>query len=103
MRAVVDHLLASPGSNKYQLDPAVVKMDIPELDQDVIVQQSSAGLISDFDRSLGPFLRKPNGHLRSRVRVQEVARLTLQVRSSSMLSRPSLEWLASRRLADVLI
>ena len=71
---------------QFQLDPAKVKMDIPELDQDVIVQQSSAGLISDFDRSLGPFLRKPNGHLRSRVRVQEVARLTSQVRPSLILS-----------------
>ncbi|KAH7031218.1 tubulin folding cofactor D C terminal-domain-containing protein [Microdochium trichocladiopsis] len=54
-------------------------MDISELDQDVIVQQSSAGLIADFDRSLGPFLRKPNGHLRTRVRVREVARLTSQI------------------------
>ncbi|KXJ85532.1 tubulin folding cofactor D C terminal-domain-containing protein [Microdochium bolleyi] len=54
-------------------------MDISELDQDVIVQQSSAGLIADFDRSLGPFLRKPNGQLRTRVRVREVSRLTSQV------------------------
>ncbi|KAJ1333499.1 tubulin-specific chaperone D [Microdochium nivale] len=53
-------------------------MDSSELDQDVVVQQSSAGLIADFDRSLGPFLRN-KGQLRTRVRVREVTRLTSQV------------------------
>ncbi|KAG7138464.1 hypothetical protein HYQ45_004440 [Verticillium longisporum] len=50
--------------------------DAPEDDRDVKLQKASSDLIADFDRSLTPFLRKPNGELRTRVRISETARLT---------------------------
>ncbi|KAI5919861.1 tubulin folding cofactor D C terminal-domain-containing protein [Camillea tinctor] len=54
-------------------------MDASDQDRDILIQKSSADLIADFDRSLDPFLRKPNGHLRRRVRVREASRLTSQL------------------------
>ena len=54
-------------------------MDASEQDRDVLIQRYSADLVEDFDRSLEPFLRKPNGQLRRRVRMREAARLVSQV------------------------
>ncbi|KAI1083562.1 tubulin folding cofactor D C terminal-domain-containing protein [Whalleya microplaca] len=54
-------------------------MDAPEHDRDVVIQRNSADLIADFDRCLEPFLRKPNGQLRRRVRLREASRLTSQL------------------------
>ncbi|KAI1503965.1 tubulin folding cofactor D C terminal-domain-containing protein [Biscogniauxia marginata] len=54
-------------------------MDASEQDRDVVIQKYSADLVADFDRSLDPFLRKPNGQLRRRVRMREATRLTSQV------------------------
>ncbi|KAI0848250.1 tubulin folding cofactor D C terminal-domain-containing protein [Daldinia vernicosa] len=54
-------------------------MDAPEQDRDVVVQKYSADLVVDFDRSLIPFLKKPNGQLRRRVRMRETARLMSHV------------------------
>lgn len=54
-------------------------MDESEVDRDVVIQRSSADLIADLDRSLYPFLRKPNGQLRTRVREKETSRLVSQV------------------------
>ncbi|KAI1377523.1 tubulin folding cofactor D C terminal-domain-containing protein [Hypoxylon crocopeplum] len=54
-------------------------MDAPEQDRDVYIQKYSSDLLADFDRSLEPFLRKPNGQLRRRVRMRETARLMSQV------------------------
>jgi tubulin-specific chaperone D len=56
-------------------------MDESELDRDILIQRYAADLIADFDRSLGPFLRKPNGQLRRRVREKETSRLVSQVSS----------------------
>ncbi|KAI1179412.1 tubulin folding cofactor D C terminal-domain-containing protein [Nemania sp. FL0916] len=50
-------------------------MDIVEGDRDVFIQKYAADFIADFDSSLGPFLRKPNGQLRRRVRSRETSRL----------------------------
>ncbi|KAK6065557.1 beta-tubulin cofactor d [Seiridium cupressi] len=54
-------------------------MDESELDRDIVIQRYSTDLIADFDRSLEPFLRKPNGQLRTRVRERETSRLVSQV------------------------
>lgn len=54
-------------------------MDETELDRDIVIQRYSADLIADFDRSLEPFLKKPNGELRTRVRERETSRLVSQV------------------------
>ncbi|RYP65385.1 hypothetical protein DL770_009016 [Monosporascus sp. CRB-9-2] len=54
-------------------------MDESELDRDVVIQRYSADLVADFDQSLEPFLRKPNGQLRRRVRTRETTRLVSQV------------------------
>ncbi|KAH8681145.1 tubulin folding cofactor D C terminal-domain-containing protein [Xylariales sp. PMI_506] len=54
-------------------------MDEPDVDRDIVIQRYSADLIADFDRSLEPFLRKPNGELRTRVRARETWRLVSQV------------------------
>ncbi|KAH9887125.1 tubulin folding cofactor D C terminal-domain-containing protein [Xylariomycetidae sp. FL2044] len=54
-------------------------MDASEQDRDVLIQKYSADLIADFDRSLGPFLKKPNGQLRRRVRMRETLRLISHV------------------------
>ncbi|KAI1430364.1 tubulin folding cofactor D C terminal-domain-containing protein [Xylaria sp. FL1777] len=48
-------------------------------DNDAFIQKHAADFIADFDRSLGPFLRKPNGQLRRRVRARETLRLMSQV------------------------
>ncbi|KAF7529424.1 hypothetical protein G7054_g9872 [Neopestalotiopsis clavispora] len=53
-------------------------MDETELDRDIVIQRYSADLIADFDRSLEPFLRKPNRELRTRVRERETSRLVSQ-------------------------
>lgn len=58
--------------------------DAPEDDRDVKLQKASSDLIADFDRSLTPFLRKPNGELRTRVRISETARLTSTVREPDL-------------------
>ncbi|ORY62966.1 tubulin folding cofactor D C terminal-domain-containing protein [Pseudomassariella vexata] len=50
-------------------------MDASGQDRDVLVQQASADLIADFSRCLGPFLRRHDGQLRSRVRVRDTSRL----------------------------
>ncbi|KAM0328232.1 hypothetical protein ACHAQA_005641 [Verticillium albo-atrum] len=50
--------------------------DAPEDDRDIKLQKASSELIADFDQSLVPFLRKPDGQLRTRVRISETARLT---------------------------
>ncbi|KAK3688078.1 tubulin folding cofactor D C terminal-domain-containing protein [Podospora appendiculata] len=54
-------------------------MDAPEEDLDIKLQKISGDLISDFDRSLRPFLRKKDGAggtlVRSRVRSRETDRL----------------------------
>ncbi|KFH40835.1 Tubulin-specific chaperone D-like protein [Hapsidospora chrysogenum ATCC 11550] len=51
-------------------------MDAPEADVDITLQKVSADLISDFDRFLPTFLRKPEANgssrVRSRVRAREV-------------------------------
>ncbi|KAI0457528.1 tubulin folding cofactor D C terminal-domain-containing protein [Xylaria acuta] len=52
-------------------------MDAP--DSDVFIQKHAPDFIADFDRSLGPFLRKPNGQLRRRVRSRETSRLIAHV------------------------
>ncbi|KAI5868583.1 tubulin folding cofactor D C terminal-domain-containing protein [Durotheca rogersii] len=54
-------------------------MDAPEQDKDIVIQKFSADLAADLDRSLAPFLRKPNGQLRRRVRMRETARLVSNV------------------------
>ncbi|KAI1133594.1 tubulin folding cofactor D C terminal-domain-containing protein, partial [Nemania abortiva] len=54
-------------------------MDVVEGDRDVFIQKYASDFIADFDRSLGPFLRKPNGQLRRRVRSRETSRLISQV------------------------
>jgi hypothetical protein len=69
-----------------------LKMEESELEQDIVIQRYSADLIADFDRSLEPFLKKPNGQLRTRVRERETSRLVSQVgviRSKSSVSRYS--------------
>ncbi|KAM7198583.1 Tubulin folding cofactor D C terminal domain containing protein [Naviculisporaceae sp. PSN 640] len=50
-------------------------MDAPEDDLDIKLQKISGDLIADFDRSLGPFLRRKDGVVRSRVRSRETERL----------------------------
>ncbi|KAK3491844.1 tubulin folding cofactor D C terminal-domain-containing protein [Neurospora crassa] len=54
-------------------------MDAPEDDLDIKLQKISNDLIADFDTSLVPFLRKPNGSggtvVRSRVRSRELERI----------------------------
>ncbi|EAQ87225.1 hypothetical protein CHGG_03844 [Chaetomium globosum CBS 148.51] len=55
-------------------------MDAPEDDLDIKLQKISGDLIVDFDKSLRPFLRKPDGaggtaSVRSRVRARETERL----------------------------
>lgn len=50
-------------------------MDAPEDDLDIKLQKISSDLIADFDRSLGPFLRRRDGVVRSRVRSRETERL----------------------------
>ncbi|KAI0868846.1 tubulin folding cofactor D C terminal-domain-containing protein [Hypoxylon argillaceum] len=54
-------------------------MDALDSEQDVFIQKHASDFIADFDRSLGPFLRKPNGQLRRRVRSRETSRLISQV------------------------
>ncbi|OTA63772.1 hypothetical protein K449DRAFT_368700 [Hypoxylon sp. EC38] len=54
-------------------------MDAPEQERDIYIQKYSADIIADFDRSLPPFLRTPNGQLRRRVRMRETARLMSNV------------------------
>lgn len=54
-------------------------MDAPDQDQDVLLQKFSVDLVADFDRSLVPFLKKPDGQLRRRVRMRETARLISHV------------------------
>ncbi|KAI8633400.1 beta-tubulin cofactor d [Xylariaceae sp. FL1651] len=54
-------------------------MDATENERDVFIQKYAADFIADFDRSLDPFLRKPNGQLRRRVRFRETSRLISQV------------------------
>ncbi|RYP62115.1 hypothetical protein DL771_009861 [Monosporascus sp. 5C6A] len=54
-------------------------MDESESDRDVVIQRYSTELVADFDQSLEPFLRKPNGQLRRRVRTRETTRLVSQV------------------------
>lgn len=54
--------------------------DAPEDDKDIKLQKISGDYIADFDRSLEPFLRKPDGQLRSRVRINETTRLASSVR-----------------------
>lgn len=59
-------------------------MDAPEDDLDIKLQKISADLITDFDKSLGPFLRKQNASgnspVRPRVRTRETDRLISSVR-----------------------
>jgi hypothetical protein len=59
-------------------------MDAPEDDLDIKLQKISGDLIVDFDKSLRPFLRKPDGaggtaSVRSRVRARETERLISSV------------------------
>ncbi|KAI0541245.1 tubulin folding cofactor D C terminal-domain-containing protein [Xylaria digitata] len=54
-------------------------MDALDGERDVFIQKHAADFIADFDRSLDPFLRKPNGQLRRRVRSRETSRLISQV------------------------
>ncbi|KAI1268860.1 beta-tubulin cofactor d [Xylariaceae sp. FL1019] len=54
-------------------------MDASERERDVFIQKHATDFIADFDRSLGPFLRKPNGQLRRRVRFRETTRLISQL------------------------
>ncbi|KAH8157758.1 hypothetical protein CIB48_g10486 [Xylaria polymorpha] len=53
-------------------------MDAQDSERDVFIQKHAPDFIADFDRSLGPFLRKPNGQLRRRVRSRETSRLIAQ-------------------------
>ncbi|KAK4214402.1 tubulin folding cofactor D C terminal-domain-containing protein [Rhypophila decipiens] len=50
-------------------------MDAPEDELDIKLQKMSGDLIADFDKSLGPFLRRKDGVVRSRVRSRETERL----------------------------
>ncbi|KAI0553332.1 tubulin folding cofactor D C terminal-domain-containing protein [Xylaria curta] len=50
-------------------------MDALDNERDVFIQKHAPDFIADFDRSLDPFLRKPNGQLRRRVRSRETSRL----------------------------
>lgn len=50
-------------------------MDAPEEDYDIKLQKVSSDLIGDFDRSLLPYVRKPTGAVRSRVRIRDTERL----------------------------
>ncbi|KAM7198150.1 Tubulin folding cofactor D C terminal domain containing protein [Rhypophila sp. PSN 637] len=50
-------------------------MDAPEDELDIKLQKMSGDLIADFDRSLGPFLRRKDGVVRSRVRSRETEQL----------------------------
>ncbi|KAH6664759.1 beta-tubulin cofactor d [Plectosphaerella plurivora] len=61
--------------------------DAPEDDRDIKLQKVSADFIADFNRSLHPFLRKPDGTLRSRVRMSETTRLTSNIRGPSVVLR----------------
>jgi hypothetical protein len=67
-------------------------MDAPEEDLDIKLQKISSDLIAEFDKSLQPFLRKPDGaggsRVRSRVRSRETTRLISTVSPSS--PRPQL-------------
>ncbi|KAI1430575.1 tubulin folding cofactor D C terminal-domain-containing protein [Xylaria sp. CBS 124048] len=54
-------------------------MDALDGERDVFIHKHAADFIADFDRSLGPFLRKSNGQLRRRVRTRETTRLISQV------------------------
>ncbi|KAI3341920.1 tubulin folding cofactor D C terminal-domain-containing protein [Ustulina deusta] len=54
-------------------------MDALDNDRDAYIQKHAADFIGDFDRSLDPFLRKPNGQLRRRVRSRETSRLISHV------------------------
>ena len=64
-------------------------MDAPEADVDITLQKVSADLISDFDRFLPTFLRKPEANgssrVRSRVRAREVDWAT---NTASSIPRP---------------
>ncbi len=65
-------------------------MDAPEEDLDIKLQKISGDLIADFDKSLGPFLRKQDGAggtvVRSRVRTRETDRLISSVCTSTHFS-----------------
>ena len=65
-------------------------MDAPEDDLDIKLQKASADLISDFDKSLPPFLRRPDGAggtvVRSRVRTHETQRLVSTVSEDTLRS-----------------
>ncbi|KAI1323066.1 beta-tubulin cofactor d, partial [Xylariaceae sp. FL0255] len=54
-------------------------MDAPESERDIFIQKHAADFVADFDRSLEPLLRKPNGQFRRRVRIRESSRLTSHV------------------------
>jgi hypothetical protein len=67
-------------------------MDAPEEDLDIKLQKISADLIADFDKSLGPFLRKQDGAgrwtVRSRVRTRETERLISSVSTHPTTPNP---------------
>lgn len=61
-------------------------MDASE--SDIFIQKHAADFIADFNRSLNPFLRKPNGQLRQRVRSRETARLISKVSPLGSIRTP---------------
>ena len=67
-------------------------MDAPEADIDIKLQKISADLISEFDRFLPKFLRKPDGNggsrVRSRVRARELNWVTATVSCFHLLFPP---------------
>ena len=77
-RPTPDAVYASPSLHLLAI------MDAPEADVDITLQKASADLISDFDRFLPTFLRKPEANgasrVRSRVRAREVHWATNTVR-----------------------
>lgn len=76
--------------SRFILAPAA--MDAPEADIDIKLQKISADLISEFDRFLPKFLRKPDGNggsrVRSRVRARELNWVTATVSSFHLLFSP---------------
>jgi hypothetical protein len=71
-------------------------MDAPEDDLDIKLQKISADLITDFDKSLLPFLRKQNASggaspVRSRVRTRETDRLISSASPPHLVSSLSIK------------
>jgi hypothetical protein len=64
-----------------------LEMDAPEVELDIKLQKVSGDLVTEFERSLGPFLRKSDGsgglQVRSRVRISETYKIIFGVSRQS--------------------